>query len=102
MLEISRRVTPRTCSVLRLHFRSAYHPRDTGDLLTLLKMRFQEPQLLVEGTREGGEQVRRLGIPGFLGGVYGRTCRAGHLGVAVDQGRKVCGDFLHDPCIRVL
>jgi len=48
MLEISRRVTPRTCSVLRLHFRSAYHPRDTGDLLTLLKMRFQEPQLLVE------------------------------------------------------
>ena len=47
---------------LRLHFQSAYHPRDTGDLLTLLKMRFQEPQLLVEGARERDEKIVGIGV----------------------------------------
>jgi len=59
------------------------------DLLTLLKMRFQEPQLLVERAGEGGEEVRCINIPGFVGGVDRRTDRACQSGVAIDRGRKV-------------
>jgi hypothetical protein len=89
MSEISRRVTPKTCSILRLHFWSAYHPRDTGDLLTLLKMRFQEPQLLVEGARERDQKIVGIGVARLGGRVDRCAHQTSELGIALDQGRKV-------------
>ena len=74
---------------LRLHFQSAYHPRDTGDLLTLLKMRFQEPQLLVEGARERDEKIVGIGVARLGGRVDRRAHQTSELGIALDQGRKV-------------
>src|ERR1700756_714769 len=74
---------------LQLHFRSAYHPRDTGNLLTLLKMRFQEPQLLVEGARERDEKIVGIGVARLGGRVDRRAHQTSELGIALDQGRKV-------------
>jgi hypothetical protein len=89
-----------------MRMRSRHHARDIGGLLTLLKMRFQEPQLLVEWAGEGGEEVRGIGIPGFLGGVDRPMGRACHLGVVDPYDRRspsgVPDEFLYDPCIRVL
>src|ERR1700719_1313795 len=59
------------------------------DLLTLLKMRFQEPQLLVEGARERDEKIVGIGVARLGGRVDRRAHQASELGIALDQGRKV-------------
>ena len=52
-------------------------------------MRFQEPRLLVERAGEGGEEVRCINIPGFVGGVDRYARLASSVRAAIDRGRKV-------------
>jgi hypothetical protein len=50
-----------------------------------LEMGFEEPQVLVEGAREGSEEISRIDIAGTISLVDRRAYRARDLGVALGQ-----------------
>src|ERR1700730_8373034 len=52
---------------------------------SLLKMSFEKPQRLIESAREGGEEIRGVGIAGAVGFVDRRSHRARDLGIPLDQ-----------------
>ena len=53
------------------------------------RMRFQEPQLLVEGARERDEKIVGIGVARLGGRVDRRAHQTAELGIVLDQGRKV-------------